>query len=51
MLSFIEAYHNIKYTKVLIHEDDRYWDIYERTGHQAYDDYIANEAGGFEPKA
>ena len=25
MLSFIEAYHNIKYTKVLIHEDDRYW--------------------------
>jgi len=24
-------------------EDDRYWDLYERTGHKAYDDYIANK--------
>jgi TolB-like protein len=23
-------------------EDERYWDLYERTGHKAYDDYIAN---------
>jgi len=22
-------------------EDDRYWDLYERTGHKAYDDYMA----------
>ena len=23
-------------------DDDRYWDLYERTGHKAYDDYMAN---------
>jgi len=24
-------------------EDSRYWDLYERTGHKAYDDYLAGE--------
>jgi len=24
-------------------EDDRYWDLYERTGHKAYDDYMASK--------
>ncbi|KPK83602.1 MAG: hypothetical protein AMS27_12415 [Bacteroides sp. SM23_62_1] len=23
-------------------DDDRYWDLYERTGHKAYDEYMAN---------
>jgi TolB-like protein/Tfp pilus assembly protein PilF len=23
-------------------EDDRYWDLYKRTGHKAYDEYLAN---------
>ena len=23
--------------------DDRYWDLYERTGHKAYDDYRATQ--------
>ena len=23
-------------------DDDRYWDLYERTGHKAYDEYIAS---------
>ncbi len=23
--------------------DDRYWDLYERTGHKAYDDYLASK--------
>ena len=23
-------------------EDSRYWDLYERTGHKAYDDYLAS---------
>jgi len=27
-------------------DDERYWDLYERTGHKAYDDYIASN----EPK-
>jgi len=30
------AFNNLK-------DDDRYWDLYERTGHKAYDDYMANE--------
>ena len=24
-------------------DDDRYWDLYERTGHKAYDDYMAGK--------
>jgi TolB-like protein len=24
-------------------DDDRYWDLYERTGHKAYDDYMASK--------
>ena len=24
-------------------EDDRYWDLYERTGHKAYDNYMASK--------
>jgi TolB-like protein len=24
-------------------DDDRYWDLYERTGHKAYDEYMANK--------
>ena len=24
-------------------DDDRYWDLYERTGHKAYDEYMASE--------
>ena len=24
-------------------KEDRYWDLYARTGHQAYDDYLANK--------
>jgi hypothetical protein len=24
-------------------DDPRYWDLYERTGHKAYDDYIAGK--------
>jgi TolB-like protein/cytochrome c-type biogenesis protein CcmH/NrfG len=24
-------------------DDDRYWDLYERTGHKAYDDYLARK--------
>ena len=24
-------------------DDPRYWDLYERTGHKAYDDYLASE--------
>jgi len=24
-------------------EDDRYWDLYERTGHKAYDEYLASQ--------
>jgi len=30
------AFNNLK-------EDDRYWDLYERTGHKAYDDYLASK--------
>ena len=30
------AYNNLK-------DDPRYWDLYERTGHKAYDDYLASE--------
>ena len=30
------AFNNLK-------DDDRYWDLYERTGHKAYDDYIASK--------
>ncbi len=26
-----------------IRDDDRYWDLYERTGHKAYDDYRAGQ--------
>ena len=26
-----------------LEEDDRYWDLYERTGHEAYDDYKADK--------
>ena len=25
-------------------DDDRYWDLYERTGHTAYDDYMASKS-------
>jgi hypothetical protein len=25
-----------------VRDDPRYWDLYERTGHKAYDDYIAS---------
>jgi tetratricopeptide (TPR) repeat protein len=31
------AFNNLK-------DDDRYWDLYERTGHKAYDDYIASKS-------
>ncbi len=30
------AFNNLK-------DDDRYWDLYERTGHKAYDDYMASK--------
>ena len=30
------AFNNLK-------DDPRYWDLYERTGHKAYDDYMANK--------
>jgi len=30
------AFNNLK-------DDDRYWDLYERTGHKAYDDYMAGK--------
>jgi TolB-like protein len=26
-------------------DDPRYWDLYERTGHKAYDDYLASKEG------
>lgn len=26
----------------VLKDDDRYWDLYERTGHKAYDDYMAS---------
>ena len=26
-------------------DDPRYWDLYERTGHKAYDDYMASKKG------
>jgi hypothetical protein len=29
------AFNNLK-------DDDSYWDLYERTGHKAYDEYMAN---------
>lgn len=25
----------------IFRDDDRYWDLYERTGHKAYDEYMA----------
>lgn len=28
----------------ILKDDDRYWDLYERTGHKAYDDYMATQA-------
>jgi tetratricopeptide (TPR) repeat protein len=31
------AFNNLK-------DDDRYWDLYERTGHKAYDDYMASKS-------
>ena len=31
------AFNNLK-------DDDRYWDLYERTGHKSYDDYIASQS-------
>lgn len=46
-----KAYHNrspeMPWLKVnpafkSLKEDDRYWDLYERTGHKAYDDYMAS---------
>jgi len=27
-----------------LRDDDRYWDLYERTGHKAYDDYMASKS-------
>ena len=27
----------------ILKDDDRYWDLYERTGHKAYDDYMASK--------
>jgi len=30
------AFNNLK-------DDDRYWDLYERTGHKAYDEYMASK--------
>jgi len=28
----------------ILKDDDRYWDLYERTGHKAYDDYLASQS-------
>jgi TolB-like protein len=28
-----------------VKDDPRYWDLYERTGHKAYDNYLANKKG------
>lgn len=28
----------------ILKDDDRYWDLYERTGHKAYDDHMATQA-------
>jgi len=28
----------------ILKDDDRYWDLYERTGHKAYDDYMATQS-------
>ena len=27
----------------ILKKDDRFWDLYERTGHKAYDEYLANK--------
>lgn len=28
----------------ILKDDDRYWDLYERTGHKAYDDHMASQS-------
>ena len=28
----------------ILKDDDRYWDLYERTGHKAYDDFMASQS-------
>lgn len=28
----------------VLKDDDRYWDLYKRTGHKAYDDYMASQS-------
>ena len=35
-LKVMPAFNNLK-------DDPRYWDLYERTGHKAYDDYMASK--------